>query len=79
MLQKRENMLDVDRALETIIGTTGRFNEFQKYVSCYLEAFEAEMLMRGILEVRKLIGLSKLVVLSLHLEILELQAESRNW
>ena len=46
IVNAREGVGSLDRAIETIVGTTGRFNG--KEVLTYLEAYKAKMLMRDI-------------------------------
>ena len=63
------------QSIETVIGTSGQFNG--KDVLCNLEAYKAKMLMRDNPVVRSLSGFSRVVVLSVHTKILEMQVESR--
>ena len=46
LVDARERASGLDRAIETVVGTTRRF--IGKDVTNYLEAFKAEMLMRDI-------------------------------
>ena len=59
-----------------VIGTFGEF--IRKDVSHYLEAYKAKMLMRDILEARRLTGFARVVMLSIHTDILMLQADNHN-
>ena len=77
LINLRESTIWLDRAIEIIVGTSRRFNG--KDVSSYLEIYKAERLMRDILEARKLATFVRVVVLSIHAKILELQVENRNW
>ena len=47
-----ESTSGLDRDVETVVGTTCRFNG--KDVTNYLETFKAEMLMRDVLDDRRL-------------------------
>ena len=48
LLHARESSVGLDRAIETVVGTMGRFQG--KDVTSYLEAYRAEMFMRDIPE-----------------------------
>ena len=50
LVNARESFVGLNRAIEKIVGTIGRFNG--KNDTNYLEAFKAEMLMRDIPEDR---------------------------
>ena len=76
IMQERENTTSLDQAIETVVGTTSRFNG--KDVFCYLETYKAEVLMRDIPEVKQLSGFARLVTPSLHGEILEMIAKNHN-
>ena len=76
-MQERENMIDLDWAIETIMRMPSRFNE--KDDSWYLEAYKAEMLMKDIPEAKQLSGFARVVMMSLHGEILEMIAENHDW
>ena len=77
LVNAQESVGGLDRALETIVGTIGQFNG--KDVASYLEAYKAEMLMRDISEDKRLSGFPRVVILSIHMEVLEVQADCRNW
>ena len=65
-------VIGLNKAIETVVGTSTQFNT--KDVLCYLEAYKANML-KGDIPVS---GFTRVVVLSVHVEILEMQSgESR--
>ena len=61
----------LNRAIEMIVRMIGRFNG--KDVKSYLEAYRAEMIMRDISEDKKLSGFPRVVTLSIHAKVLEIQ------
>jgi hypothetical protein len=75
IVSAREGAGALNRAIEAVVGTIGRFGE--KDATSYLEAYQAEMVMRDILEDWRLAGFPRVVMLSIHAELLEVQAESR--
>ena len=77
MLQERDNTAGLDRAIETIVGTMGRFDG--KDVSRYLEGYRAEMLMRDVTAAKRLNSFARVVTPSLYGEILEMIPESGFW
>ena len=46
LVNARENLVALDRGIETIVGMTCRFNG--KHVISYLESYKVEILMRDI-------------------------------
>jgi hypothetical protein len=66
-----------DRAIEAVIGTTGRFGG--KNTTSYLEAYRAKMVMRDIPEDRRLAGFPRLAMPSIYAEVLEVRNGSRTW
>ena len=60
-----------DRANEMIVGTICRFNGMD--ATSYLEAYRAEMIMRDILEDRRLSRFPGVLTPSMHTEVLEVQ------
>ena len=77
MMQERDNTTGLDRAIETVVGTMGRFDG--KDVSRYLEGYRAEMLMRDVTAAKRLNSFARVVTPSLYGEILEMIAESGFW
>ena len=77
LVNAREGITVLDRAIETVVSTMGRFNGRDS--TSYLDAYKAEMLMRNIPEDRRLIGFPRVVTLSIHADVLEIQADYRNW
>ena len=71
LMSAHEGSSALDRAIESIVGTIGRFGG--KNVTSYLEAYRAEMIMRDIPEDRQLSGFPRVVKLSIHAEVLEVQ------
>jgi hypothetical protein len=67
----------LDKAIEAVVGTIGRFGG--KDATSYLEAYRAKMVMRDIPEDRRLAGFPRVVMSSIHAEVLEVQAESWTW
>ena len=77
LVNAREGINGLDRAIETVVNTMGRFNGRDS--TSYLDAYKAEMLMRNIPEDRRLTGFPRVVTPSIHTEVLEIQADCRNW
>ena len=73
----REGTSALDRAIEAIVGTIGRFGG--KDAMSYLEAYRTEMVMRDIPEDRRLAGFPRVAMPGIHAEVLEVRAESRSW
>ena len=67
----------LDRAIEAVVGTIGRFTG--KDATKYLASYGAEMLMRDIPEERRLAGFPRVAMPSIHAEVLEVRAASRTW
>jgi hypothetical protein len=67
----------LDRAVESIVGSIGRFGG--KNATSYLEAYRAEMIMRVILVDRRLSGFPWVVTPSIHTEVLEVLAGCQSW
>ena len=65
----------LDRAIEVIGGTIGRFGK--KDATSYLEAYRAEMVMRHIPKDRRLARFPHVAMSRIHVEVLEVRAESR--
>ena len=72
-----EGSSGLDRAIETMIGLAGRFNG--QDVTNYLEIHKDEMLMIDIPEDRRLSRFPRVVTLSIHAKVLEVQVTCRNW
>ena len=67
----------LDRAIEAIVGTIGRFGG--KDATSNLEAYRAEMVIRDIPKDRQLAGFPRVATPGIHAEVLEVRAESRTW
>ena len=68
IVSAREGIGALDRAIEVIVGTIGRFGG--KDATSYLEAYRAEMVMRDIPEDRRLAGFPRVAMLGIHAEVL---------
>ena len=77
LVSAREGTGALDRAIESIIGTIGRFGG--KDATSYLEAYKAEMIMRDIPADRRLSGFPRVVTSSIHAEVLEVLAGCQTW
>ena len=77
VVSAREGASALDRAIEAIVGTMGRFDGTD--ATSYLAAYRAEMLMRDIPEDRRLAGFPRVAMPSIHAEVLEVRDESRDW
>ena len=77
LVNAREGMRALDRAIEATVDKIGRFNG--KDATSYLEAYRAEMQMRDIPEDRRLTGFPWVVMPSIHAEVLDVQADCCNW
>ena len=75
MVNAREGTGALDRAIEAVVGTIGRFTG--KDATKYLASYSAEMLMRDIPEETRLAGFPRVAMPSIHAEVLEVRAESR--
>ena len=72
LVSAREGTGTLDRAIESIVGSIGRFGG--KDATSYLEAYRAEMIMRDIPVDRRLFGFLWVVTLGIHAEVLEVLA-----
>ena len=77
LVNAREGTGALDRAIEAVVGTIGRFSG--KDATKYLASYGAEMLMRDIPEKRRLAGFPRVVMSSIHAEMLEVRAECHTW
>ena len=77
LVSAREGTGTLDRAIESIVGTIGRFGG--KNATSYLEAYRAEMIMRDIPADRRLSGFPRVVTPSIHAEVLEVLAGCQTW
>ena len=77
LVNAREGTGALDRAIESIVGTIGRFGG--KDATSYLEAYRAEMIMRDIPTDRRLSGFPRVVTPSIHAEVLEVLAGCQTW
>ena len=69
LVNAREGSSALDRAIEAVIGTIGRFSG--KDGTMYLASYGAEMLMRDIPKERRLAGFPRVAMLSIHAEVLK--------
>ena len=77
LVNAREGTGALDRAIESVVGTIGRFGG--KDATSYLEAYRAEMIMRDIPTDRRLSGFPRVVAPSIHAEVLEVLAGCQTW
>ena len=68
MVNAREGTGALDRAIEAVVGTIGRFTG--KDATKYLASYGAEMLMRDIPEERRLAGFPRVAMPCIHAEVL---------
>ena len=71
LVSAREGTSALARAIESIVGTVGRFGG--KNATSYLEAYWFEMVMREIPVDRRLSGFPRVVLPSIHAEVLEFE------
>ena len=76
-MSAREGTDALDRAIEAVVGTIGRFSG--KDATRYLASYGAEMLMRDIPEERRLAGFPRVAMLSIHAAVLEVRVENCTW
>ena len=76
-MSAREGIGALDRAIESIVEVIGRFGG--KNATIYLEAYQSEMVLRDIAVYKRLSRFPRVVLSSIHAEVLELQAACRNW
>jgi hypothetical protein len=77
IVSTREGGGALDRAIEAIVGSIGRFGG--KDATRYLEVYRAEMVLRDIPKDRRLSGFPRVVTPGIHAEVLELRDESGSW
>jgi hypothetical protein len=73
--ERAEGASALDRAIEAVVGTIGRFSG--KNATSSLEAYRAKMVMRDITEDRRLSGFPRVTTPGIHAEVLEVREESR--
>ena len=73
----REGTDALDRVIEAVVGTIGRFSG--RDATSYLASYRAEMVTRDIPEERRLAGFPRVAMSGIHTEVLEVRAESRTW
>ena len=74
IVSAREGTNALDRAIEAVVGTIGRFSV--KDATSYLVSYRAEMLMRDIPKERRLAGFPRVVMPGIHAKVLEVRVES---
>jgi hypothetical protein len=77
IVSAREGVGALDRAIEAVVGTIGRFGG--KNATSYLEAYRVEMVMRDIPEDRRLSGFPRVATPRVHAEVLEVREERKTW
>ena len=73
LVNAQESTSGLKRAMETVVAMTGQFNG--KDVTTYLEAFKDETLMRNVLEEKWLSVFPQVVMPSIHVDVLKMQAD----
>ena len=76
VVSTREGTSALDCTIEAIFDVISRFNGNDKDATSYLEAYWAKMMMRDITEDKRLTSFPRVVMLSIHAEVLEVQADS---
>jgi hypothetical protein len=77
IVSAREGTGALNRAIEAVVGTIGRFSG--KNATSYLEAYRAEMVMRDIPEDRRLSGFPRVAIPDIHAEVLQVREECGTW
>ena len=77
IVSAREGTCALNRPIEAIVSAIGRFS--WKDATSYLEAYQAEMVMRDIPEDRRLAGFPRVAMLGIHAEVLVVRAGCRTW
>ena len=77
IVSAREGTCALNRPIEAIVSAIGRFS--WKDATSYLEAYQAEMVMRDIPKDKRLDGFPRVATPGIHAEVLEVRAESRTW
>ena len=75
IVSAREGTGALDRAIEAVVGTIGRFSG--KDATSYLASYRAEMVMRDIPEERRLAGFPRVAMSGIHAEVLKVRAKCR--
>ena len=73
IVSAREGTSALDRAIEAVAGTIGRFSG--KDATSYLASYRAEMLMMDIPEERRLAGFPRVALSGIHAEVLEVRPD----
>ena len=73
LVNDREGMSALNRAIESTVTVINQFN--CKDAMSYLEAYQAERIMRDILEDKRLARFPWVVTSSIHAEVLKVQAD----
>jgi hypothetical protein len=77
IVNTREGAGALDRAIEAVVGTIGRFGG--QTATSYLEAYQAEMVMRDNPEDMWLSGFPRVATPGIHTEVLEVREECGTW
>ena len=75
IVSAREGTSTLDRAIEAVVGTIGRFSG--KDAMSYLEAYRVEMVVTDIPEERHGTGFPRVVMSGIHAEVLEVWVRAR--
>ena len=76
-MNAREGSSRLDKTIETIVDTTCRFGG--KDATSYLEAYQAEMVMRDIPKDKRLDGFPRVATPGIHVEVLDVRIGCRTW
>jgi hypothetical protein len=77
VVSAREGTGALERAIEAVVGTIGRFSG--NNATSYLEAYRSEMVMRDITEDRRLSGFPWVATPGIHAEVLQVREECGTW
>ena len=77
ILQERDNVTSLDKAIERIVDAIGCFNG--KEVTQYLKIYKTEMCKKGISQARLVTSSSRVATSSLYSQVLEIQVASQDW
>ena len=69
IVSAREGICTLDRAIEAVVGTIGRFGG--KNTTSYSEAYQAQMVMRDIPEDRRFAGFPRVTTPGIHADVLK--------
>ena len=77
IVSAREGTCALNRPIEAIVSAIGRFS--WKDATSYLEAYQAEMVMRDIPKDKRLDGFPRVATPGIHVEVLDVRIGCRTW